>query len=336
MTTFNDKKINHKNRWPAEWEEHVATWMAFPCRQSIWRNGVDKAQQAFAMVANQISEYEPVNMLLLPEHKLLAKKLLSSQINLIEAAIDDSWCRDTTPVWIESDDQSIALNFEFNAWGNKFTPYENDKNLARFVAQTSNSLHREVNLILEGGSIHGNGKDTLLTTKECLLNSNRNPQLSQTEIEAILATELGIQQFIWLDKGVYGDVDTDGHIDNIACFVNQTTILTQTCGEQSENFNIYRDNKNIIQDSGMSLVELEEPEPLYYDGERVPLSYINFYIANGAIIAPKFACKQDQQAKSILQELFSNRKVHMIDANEILVGGGGIHCITMQQPKIVF
>lgn len=321
-------------RWPAEWETHQATWMAWPCRTEIWTNGLEKAQLAFAEVANTIADYEPLFMLVKPEHKAFATKKLSSSITLVECAIDDSWTRDTAPIWIEDNGQAMALDFQFNAWGNKFSPYDNDAKVAENIIKYTGSQSRQFDMVLEGGAIHSNGKGILLTTQECLLNPNRNPSLSQQQIEKELLEQFGAEKMVWLDKGVAGDVDTDGHIDNIACFVEEDLVISQNCDKLSENYSIYQENRMVLNENNIKLVEISEPEARYEDGLRVPLSYINFYIANDAIIMPSFGCKQDDEAKSVLTDLFPHRSVHQIDANEILVGGGGIHCITMQQPKI--
>ncbi|AUD78712.1 agmatine deiminase family protein [Kangiella profundi] len=321
-------------RWPAEWETHKATWMAWPCRTEIWTNGLEKAQLAFAEVANTIADYEPLFMLVKPEHKAFATKKLSSSVTLVEMAIDDSWTRDTAPIWIEENGQAVALDFQFNAWGNKFSPYGNDAKVAENIIKYTGCQSRKFDMVLEGGAVHSNGKGILLTTKECLLNPNRNPSLTQQQIEAVLLEQFGAERVVWLDKGVAGDVDTDGHIDNIACFVDEDLVISQNCDKLSENYSIYEENRAILKEHNIKLVEISEPEARYEDGLRAPLSYINFYIANDAIIMPSFGCKQDDEAKSVLTDLFPRRSVHQIDANEILVGGGGIHCITMQQPKI--
>ncbi|TQV86832.1 agmatine deiminase family protein [Aliikangiella coralliicola] len=322
-------------RWPAEWELHQATWMIFPCRNEIWRHGLEKAQLAFAEVANLISEFEPVKMLVRREHLAYATKKLSSAVELIEAELDDSWARDTAPIWVENNKQAVALDFQFNAWGNKFSPCNSDQKIAQVMAKNAASHICEIDLILEGGSIHGNGQGLLLTTKECLLNSNRNSQMRQFEIEEKLKSELGVNRIIWLEKGLNGDVDTDGHVDNIACFVSEDTILTQYSDSASENYAIYQQNKCVLQQEKLQTIEIMEPSARYQNGVRVPLSYINFYIANDLVVLPKFGCAQDEEALKTIAEIFNDRKVYAIDANEILVGGGGIHCITMQQPKML-
>lgn len=328
-----------KRRWPAEWEKHQATWMAWPCRKEIWSNGLEKARHAFAKIANTISEYEPVNMIVRAEDAPSAQKLLNSDIEIHFFELDDSWARDISPLWVEEQldgsKHSLALKFIFNAWGNKFEPYAHDAKVAEHITQIVQSKVETHDVVLEGGSIHGNGQGTILTTKECLLNPNRNPQLTQDDIESFLLKTFGAKDVIWLNKGVFGDVDTDGHIDNIACFVDDKTILTQSTSDRdSENFGIYHENREIIRDAGMGLVELPEPKARYRDGEREPLSYINYYIANDLVVLPAFGCKQDQAALSTLKDLYPKRDIKQIDSNEILVGGGGIHCITMQQPLI--
>lgn len=329
-----NNNVTTMTRWPAEWEKHAATWMAFPCRREIWTDGLESAQNAYAKVANLISEYEPLNMLIRAEHTQVARKKLSSSIRLIELGLDDSWARDTAPIWVFQSDQLKGLDFQFNAWGNKFFPFDNDAKIAQQVCSLANTHCEKIDLVLEGGSIHSNGKGTLMTTKECLLNSNRNPGLTQREIESVLASSLGVKSFIWLENGIVGDFDTDGHIDNIACFADEQTVLTQRCEKVSENYSIYQANKSIVNESGFELVEISEPQASYSDGNRLPLSYINFYLANGAVILPQFGCQQDGEALSVMTDLFPERKIHPVDANPILVGGGGIHCITMQQPLL--
>lgn len=326
--------MQNQRRWPAEWEPHRATWMTWPCRSEIWTNGLEKAQLAFAEVANAIAEYEPLKMLVNPEHMSFAKSKLSSSIKLIECKIDDSWARDTAPIFIEENGEPLALDFKFNAWGNKFQPYDNDAKIAQAIIENQKLNSQIIDVVMEGGAIHSDGQGTILTTKECLLNPNRNPHLSQKQIEEVLLDTLGANKVIWLENGVFGDIDTDGHIDNIACFAEPGIIISQSCGERSENFLIYQNNREIINQHQHRLIQIPEPEARYEDGQRVPLSYINFYIANNLVVVPSFGCKQDDSAKQILHDMFPNRDIVQIDANEILVGGGGIHCITMQQPNI--
>ncbi|WP_444994808.1 agmatine deiminase family protein [Aliikangiella sp. IMCC44359] len=321
-------------RWPAEWEKHQSTWMIYPCRTEVWTNGIDTAQQAFAQVVNQISEYEKVNLLILKEHIASAQKKLSGAVEIFETSLDDSWARDTGPIWIKEGEALTALDFQFNAWGNKFDSHQNDQAIAKFITKNSQSSYQKIDMVLEGGSVHSNGQGILLTTKECLLNQNRNPLLTQYEIEKNLKNALGAEQVIWLEKGIVGDLDTDGHIDNIACFIDQGTVLTQTAENNSENFDIYQQNKQIILSHSLELIEIPEPQPRYNHGLRLPLSYVNFYILNGAIIMPQFGCSQDDIAFQTIKDFYSDRTVHAIDANEILIGGGGIHCITMQEPAL--
>lgn len=324
-----------KKRWPAEWEPHKATWMAWPCRSEIWLHGLEKAQLAFADVANAISESESVKMLVRPEHTALARKTLSSNVELIEYLLDDSWARDICPLWITNNGQAEALSFTFNAWGEKFTPYGHDAKVADFIIQQTKSQSTDYDFVLEGGAIHGNGAGTLLTTEECLLNPNRNPDMNKSAIEGKLLSAFGAQEIIWLKRGLYGDEDTDGHIDNMACFVDSHTVLSQKVNQPtSENDAIYNENRSIIQRHGLELIELHEPEPRYLNGQRMPLSYINYYVANEQVIIPAFGCKQDDEAKSVIQDLFPQRSVTQLNADEITIGGGGIHCITMQQPAI--
>ena len=329
----------HSHHWPAEWQAHAATWMAFPCRQMIWSHGLVTAQKAYAKVANLISEHEPVNMLVRAADLERAKSYLSESIRLIIADLDDSWARDTAPIWIIEEDAAgeknlVAIDFEFNGWGEKFSPINSDKTVAAQVARDIGCQRIMSKMVLEGGAIHGNGNGRLLTTKECLLHANRNPKMMQSNIEKELSRFLGVDEFIWLEKGLTGDIDTDGHVDNIACFVDRDTVITQSCEPGTENFEIYQANKAIMERHRLEVIELPEPIQRYHNTQRMPLSYVNFYTLNDAVILPQFGDKNDQRAISIIRECFSNRKIYAVDANEIVVGGGGIHCITMQQPAI--
>ena len=335
---------NATRRLPAEWEPHRACWMAWPCRQEIWRHGLEEAGLAFARVANAISEFEPVHMLVPEGQQHSARRQLSAAIEQIPVPLNDSWTRDTAPIWVRHDGSLTSLDFRFNAWGDKFHPFDADADLARRIhehaSQDQDKLGYEaVDLVLEGGAIHSDGHGTLLTTRECLLNSNRNPGLSEVEIETQLRDLFGIDTFIWLDKGLFGDTDTDGHIDNIACFARPGTVITQSTDDHdSENFPIYHDNRITLheardaRDRDIEIVSIPEPEARYLDGQRMPLSYINFYLANGAVIMPGFGSPQDDAALQILKEQFPARDVVQLPALEIVLGGGGIHCITMQQP----
>lgn len=337
--------MNHHStkisRLPGEWEPHAATWITWPCRLSVWPDYAATCR-AYAQVINAVAETERVYLITNPEHKAIAQKLCSAHnVTFIDTfSADDSWSRDTSPLFIIENNTLRATCWQFNAWGEKFSPYDRDAALSQHIVQYLNMPSISIPMILEGGSVHSNGEGTLLTTKECLLNTNRNPKLTQENIEANLKKHLHADKVIWLNRGLDGDVDTDGHIDNAACFIDEYRILIQSCDDQNDpNFHYFQENKAILQEStdshGKSFIIHEIPQPprSFINDERVPLSYINFYFANEIIILPTFESpKTDDVAKQIFHDIFPDRTIISVPAWPILQGGGGIHCITMQQP----
>lgn len=333
---------------PPEWHPHAGCWLAWPCRDEIWGLGVDAAKRAYAEVIDAISESEPVTLLVRPEQLEEAQKMVPSRnVTLVSMALDDSWARDTMPLFVGSQNgQQGAVNFRFNAWGEKFTPYAQDAAMGQLVLDRLAQQRRgftgiNSQLILEGGSIHVDGEGTLLTTSECLLNPNRNPHLTQAQIETELCQQLGADKVLWLPNGVYGDVDTDGHVDNIATFTAPGRVLTMSSeSPSSPNYERYQANHDALaemQDAkarSLTVVDIPEPEQTELNGEVLALSYINYYLANEAVVMPAFGqSDRDQEAQRIIQAEFTDREVVVIDAMPILAGGGGIHCITMQEPR---
>ena len=323
--------------WPAEWCKHDATWMLWPARIDMW-NDIDKAYTVYANIANAIAKYEPLKMIVNPNQIDIARKYLDEKIELISCAIDDSWARDVMPIFCLKDGKLLANNYDFNCWGNKFSPYDADKQVKHTIAEQNDWSLQKIDMVLEGGAVHSNGAGVLLTTQECLLNPNRNPNLSESEIENKLKETLIVDRVLWLPHGVAGDVDTDGHIDNIACFVDEKTIVIQSCDDKNdENYARHKANMEYLNEfaSDFEIIEIPQPQAQYFENERLALSYINFYIANDSIIMPAFNDKNDAKAKQILEECFATRNIEQIDILDLVAGGGGIHCITMQQPAII-
>ncbi len=324
-------------RLPAEWETHEATWITWPCRLSVWPNYAETCQ-AYADVINGIAQFEHVHLIVNPVHLAMAKKLCTAHnvsfIDNIHA--DDSWSRDTSPIFLKSDANLMATCWQFNAWGKKFPDYALDAQLAQKIAKHLGIKNQSETMVLEGGSIHTNGQGRLLTTKECLLNKNRNPHLSQSHIENQLKESLLQHEVIWLENGLEGDVDTDGHIDNTACFVDLDTVMIQSSDDASDiNYENFLINKAILEKNNLKLHEIPQPPAEYMGDARIPFSYINFYFANDAIILPQFGAKKaDDCALEMFKDIFPSRTIVPVDALHILHGGGGIHCITMQQPKV--
>ncbi|MEO3429676.1 agmatine deiminase [Pelagibius sp. CAU 1746] len=326
---------------PAEWAPHDRCWMAWPCRGSLWGDGLAAAQAAYAAVARAISGFEPVTMLVNADAMEDAQALSGGAVGCSEMPLDDSWMRDSGPSFVIDGKGGLAgVDWRFNAWGGKFQPYDQDALTAeRLLTQLALPCYAAP-LVLEGGSIHVDGEGTLLTSEECLLNPNRNPDLTRSDIEELLRRYAGVERFVWLGEGLDKD-DTDGHVDNIACFVRPGVVMAVTCDDPADrNHVIMKDNLARLAKArdakgrALEVIELPLPrEPRYLDGHRLALSYVNYYIANGGVVMPSFGDAHDAQAFEIVSKAFPERKVVQVEASAILVGGGGIHCITQQQPR---
>src|SRR5690606_32749411 len=267
---------------PAEWQPHAGCWMAWPCNESIWPNGMYSARLNFAAVVRAILEFEAVTLLLRPEHRAEAYRLCGDQVTYLEYPVDDSWMRDFGPTFVVGDDGKLAgVNWQFNGWG-KY-PHEQDQHVAGFVLDRLGLPCMDAPLVLEGGAIHVDGEGTVLTTEQCLLHPNRNPHLSKGEIEEMVLAHLGANTMIWLGSGLQDD-DTDGHIDEIACFVQPGVVLALVTNDKSDvDYAALQTNLGILRESTdargrkLEVITLEQPA-IGHKGElRLSQSYINFY-----------------------------------------------------------
>jgi agmatine deiminase len=338
-----DCPVRDRFAMPAEWERHARTWMQWPCRVQAWGNpeNMALARQAYGEVARAIAKFEPVTMVVRPQDKNEAQLVLGSRIQLFEAPIDDSWARDSGPTFLTDGDGGRAgIQWRFNAWGTKYTPFDSDASVATKILKSMDLKVYECPLTVEGGAIHVDGRGTLLVTEQCLLNENRNPELTRQQIEARLALYLGILRVIWLGDGLKED-ETDGHVDNVACFAPGGRVLLSMPRDKSDpNYPAMADNLARLLQSydavgrKLEVVELPMADETRsrHDGTRLEMSYVNFYLANGALIMPAFDDKADEEAKRILADVFPDRQIVQLNANAIIEGGGGIHCITQQQP----
>lgn len=324
---------------PAEWEAHQRCWMAWPCRLDFWGDNLAATRAAFARVANAISDFEPVTMLCPPIQVENARRLCSDKVDILPTQLDDSWTRDMGPNFVRNEAGDLAASiYHFNAWGQKHQPWRNDAALGHRLAEHLGIPTFTCPIFMEGGGINVDGQGTLLTTEQCVLNNNRNPGLSKEEAEIAFRESLGVEKILWL-PGDPDDTETDGHIDGIACFVEPGKVLVELCpADGSERFDNMQANLSALQGQtdangrAIEIVTIEEAYEANRRGDIFASSYINFYIANGAIVMPGFGIDRDQTARDDLATLFPDREIVQIEISDIAVGGGGIHCITQQQP----
>ena len=333
---------------PAEWSAHSATWLAWPHNSETWPTQLERVREVWIQMIALLAPHEHVYVFVNDEPseqevraRLRQARADMENVTLIKIPTVDVWMRDYGPTFVTRNSAQNPLAFNdwiFNGWGGKYPSYELDERVARELASLLNVPVFRHEIVLEGGSIEVNGDGICLTTEQCLLNPNRNPQLRRAEIEAFLKNSLGVGHVIWLGEGIVGD-DTDGHIDDIARFVNSTTVacIVET-NSHDDNYRFLQDNyerlENAVDQNGakLSVVKLPCPDPLYDRGTRLPASYANFYIANEVVLVPIFADLHDARALGVLQELLPGRKVHGLRCSDVVAGLGAIHCVTQQQP----
>jgi agmatine deiminase len=321
-------------RTPAEWEPHDRTIMGWPCRTELWGRTIELARADYAAVANAVAAFEPVTMIANSGRDTeLARAALTAAVEVVSLPLDDSWLRDCGPIYVIGDEgERVAVHFRFNAWGERFSPWERDAAVGRLIAEALGHPVMEAPMVLEGGSILTDGEGTLLTTEQCLLNPNRNPSLDREQIEELLRRHLGVQRIVWLGQGLLEDRDTDGHVDIIAAFTRPGQALLQVVPDDNPNFENCEENRERLQAAGIEVV----PMPLLpYDqvaGERVAASYLNFYICNGGVIVPIAGADTDSDALRIIAEAYPDREVVAVPGLVLAYGGGGPHCITQQVP----
>lgn len=326
---------------PAEFSAHQGTIMCWPARADIWQGNLVEAEAAFAELANTIAQFEPVTMFVDPKYIEHANSLCGSGVSISASPLDDSWARDSGPIYVHRPDGSlIGLDFVFNGWGNKFTPHDADAALAQRVTSVFGDDVSSINMVLEGGSINVDGAGTLITTMQCLLHPNRNLNMSQKEIQEVLCEELGVSSVVWLPHGLALDFDTDGHVDNVAAFTRPGHVLLQGCSDSSEeDFVRLAINEKVARSSTAANGEQLQVDVIpvlpfvEYNGERIVVPYLNFYVGNGFVIVPVCGHAADHDMVQMISEFFPGRSTVPLDIGRILaIGGGGIHCITQQRP----
>ncbi len=348
-------------RMPAEFEPHDGCWMAWPERPDNWRRGAEPGQLAYAAVAAAIGASEPVTMAVSDAQFERARALLPATVRVVEVATDDAWIRDTGPTFVvDGAGGRRGVDWRFNAWGGDdgglYAPWDRDDRVARKVLEIEGADRYRAPFVLEGGAIHVDGEGTVLTTEQCLLNRNRNPGLSREQVEAGLHAHLGTEKAVWLGAGVFED-ETDGHVDNLACFARPGVVLLTWCEDESDpQAAISADARRRLEAASdargrpFEVVLLPSPGPLSVSaeeaagvepapgtkprraGERLAGSYANFYLGNDRVVFPLLDERHDEEAAEILGACFPGREAVGVPGREILLGGGNVHCITQQVP----
>lgn len=328
-------------RMPAEWEAHERCWMAWPCRTEVWGDRLEKTRQGYADIAKAISQFEPVTMLVQPADLISARQIIDQEVEILEMVIDDSWTRDSGPCFVVNDKGELGgIDLHFNAWGNKYQPHDQDAMMARRIIEHVGSPIFASQLTAEGGGLSVDGEGTLITTESCFLNTNRNPGWSKLEIERELGRLLGVKKVIWLPGNVE-ETETDGHVDGIAAFVRPGLILMERSPDpHAPGADIMEENIRALENTTdakgrpIELTFIEEAQSANEDGERFCKSYVNSYLANGGVIIPSYGIVEDDRARDVFQSLFPERRVVQVPIGDVAIGGGGIHCITQQQPSV--
>lgn len=337
-------------RWPAEWEAQEAVWLSWPHRSDLWQGGLESLRRDFTRLCAAIAcEAEVRVNASAPLHPDIERRLRgagASRFCLYDHPTDDVWCRDHGPIFVHRRDGGLQMaDWQFNAWGGKFSPWEQDNAIPERMAASLGLPRLASSVVLEGGSIEGNGAGLVLTTEAVLLNPNRNPGLSKEDIEAELRRMLGAKRVFWLGRGIEGD-DTDGHIDDMVRFVKEDAVVAiQELDPRSPHYRQVAENNERLEDlrtaagSRVERIPLPMPAPVCAENwrlEQLPASYANFLIVNDTVIVPVFLQERaDDRALGILRECFPGKRVVGLDARRFVVEGGAIHCVTQQQPVAV-
>ena len=336
-------------QFPAEFEKHTATWLSWPHKEASWPGKIESIYPAYSLFVKILAQSEHVHINVAdPVMKTKALEHLSRVgANLLAIQFhfnptNDAWCRDHGPAFLinKKEKKKAIIDWGYNAWGGKYPPYDLDDIIPTRIA---NDLKLQVfnpGIVMEGGSVDFNGAGAVLTTKACLLNKNRNPTLTQKQIEQYLINYYGVEQVLWLGDGIIGD-DTDGHIDDIARFVNTDTVVTVVEEDKSdENYEVLQENlktlkaMRLLNGQPLRIIELPMPSPVLYEDQRLPASYANFYISNQHVIVPTYRCKNDHKALQILSQAFPQHEAIGIDSVDIIWGLGSFHCLSQQEPAL--
>lgn len=340
---MNPKDLNYT--MPPEWGKHERTFISWPVKASMcFPEDHESVCQGYADIITAISEFEPVTVVVNPDElEAVVDYLIEGpRVTLLPIEHSDAWLRDNGPTFVVNDDGVLGgVNWKFNAWGGKYSPWDLDDKVAPQILESLFVTCFDAPLVMEGGSIHSDGEGTLLTTEECLLNTNRNPELGRRDIENHVRNYTGTEHMIWLKRGLSGD-ETDGHVDNIACFAAPGKVIIQVCDDpQDENYEITLENLHILENAvdargrKLEIIKIGQPPRVDHEDCRLTLSYLNFYFVNGGIILPVFggtAAETDKLAEQVLAGVFPDRRIRTVNGMAVIREGGNVHCTTQQMP----
>ena len=335
--------------FPAEFSRHTATWLSWPHKEASWPGKIGSIYPSYGLFVRELTKGEDVciNVADAAMQAFAARTLQAAGADMARVKFflhptNDAWCRDHGPAFVinPTEKRKAIVDWHYNAWGNKYPPFDLDDVIPTLVGKALDLPVYHPGIIMEGGSVEFNGAGTLLTSVCCLLNPNRNPHLDREKIEGYLRDYYGVEQILWVKEGIIGD-DTDGHIDDTVRFISEDTVVTVIEEDAAdENYQLLQDNladlmaMRLLNGKQLNIVELPMPEAVIYEGQRLPASYANFYIANESVIVPTFGCSRDEKALRILEDCFPGRKVVGIDSTDIIWGLGSFHCLSQQEPAV--
>lgn len=336
--------------FPAEFAKHEATWLSWPHKEASWPGKIDSVYPNYSLFVKYLALSEKVRINVANEAmKVFATQHLGNagvnmqQVEFFMHPTNDAWCRDHGPAFLVNPGaavKKVIVDWNYNAWGNKYPPYDLDDVIPTLIGNRFNIPVYHPGIVMEGGSVEFNGKGTLITSTACLLNKNRNPNLNQGEIENYLYHYYGVEQVLWVDEGIVGD-DTDGHIDDTVRFVNGDTVITAVEENKAdENYALLQANlkqlkaMRLLNGKQLNIIELPMPDEIIYEDQRLPGSYANFYISNGHVIVPTFRSDKDEKALQIISSCFPGRETVGIDSTDIIWGLGSFHCLSQQEPLV--
>lgn len=336
--------------FPAEFAPHIATWLSWPHKEASWPGKINSIFPSYAAFIRKLTEGELVRINVADQvMKDFASNLLTihgvnlDRVEFFFHPTNDAWCRDHGPAFLvnpKAKDPKVVVDWNYNAWGGKYPPYDLDDVVPTLIAKHFGLPVFYPGIIMEGGSVDFNGAGTVITSTCCLLNKNRNPHLNQSQIEKYLMDYYGQEQVLWVDEGVVGD-DTDGHIDDTVRFINEDTVITVVEEKKDdENYALLQKNLSdlkkmrLLNGKQLNIIEIPMPDDVIWEDQRLPASYANFYIANKAVIVPTFRSPKDDQVLSVIADCFPGREVVGIDSTDIIWGLGSFHCLSQQEPLI--